>query len=67
MVPLVDNALAKYASGAIDRFTQYDPGYIEDALVSLDWTRGNEDVFEDGEKPVDRFRLTERAGQESLA
>jgi uncharacterized protein len=46
-----DIAVAEYAPGDIDRFTQYSLGYIEDVLVSLDWTRGTEDVFdEDGEE-----------------
>lgn len=46
-----DITVAEYAPGDIDRFTQYKLGYIEDVLVSLDWTRGNEDVFdEDGEE-----------------
>jgi uncharacterized protein len=35
----------------IDRFTQNNLGHIEDVLVSLDWTRGTEDAFdEDGEE-----------------
>jgi uncharacterized protein len=46
-----DIAVAEHAPDDIDRFTQYNLGYIEDVLVSLDWTRGNEDVFdEDGEE-----------------
>ena len=46
-----DIAAAEYAPDDIDRFTQYNLGYIEDVLVSLDWTRGTEDVFdEDGEE-----------------
>jgi hypothetical protein len=46
-----DMAVAEYAPGDIDRFTKYNLGYIEDVLVSLDWTRGTEDVFdEDGEE-----------------
>jgi len=46
-----DIAVAEYAPGDIGRFTQYNLGYIEDVLVSLDWTRGTEDVFdEDGEE-----------------
>jgi uncharacterized protein len=46
-----DIAVAEYAPDDIDRFTQYNLGYIEDVLVSLDWTRGAEDVFdEDGEE-----------------
>jgi SEC-C motif len=45
-----DMAVAEYAPGDIDRFTQYSLGYIEDVLVSLDWTRGTEDVFEDGDE-----------------
>jgi uncharacterized protein len=46
-----DISVAEYAPDDIDRFTQYNLGYIEDVLVSLDWTRGTEDVFdEDGEE-----------------
>ncbi len=46
-----DIAVAEYAPDDIDRFTQYNLGYIEDVLVSLDWTRGTEDIFdEDGEE-----------------
>jgi len=46
-----DIAVAEYAPDDVDRFTQYNLGYIEDVLVSLDWTRGTEDVFdEDGEE-----------------
>jgi uncharacterized protein len=46
-----DIAVAEYAPDDIDRFTQYNLGYIEDVLVSLDWTRGTEDVFDkDGEE-----------------
>ena len=46
-----DLAVAEYAPDDIDRFTQSNLGYIEDVLVSLDWTRGTEDVFdEDGEE-----------------
>jgi len=46
-----DIAVAEYAPDDIDRFTQYNLGYIEDVLVSLDWARGTEDVFdEDGEE-----------------
>jgi uncharacterized protein len=46
-----DIAAAECAPDDIDRFTQYKLGYIEDVLVSLDWTRGTEDVFdEDGEE-----------------
>nr|WP_275186173.1 DUF1186 domain-containing protein [Bradyrhizobium sp. CSA112] len=45
-----DLAVAEYAPDDIDRFTQYHLGYIEDVLVSLDWTRGTEDVFEDGDE-----------------
>ena len=46
-----DLAMAEYAPDDIDRFTQNNLGYIEDVLVSLDWTRGSEDVFdEDGEE-----------------
>jgi uncharacterized protein len=42
-----DIAVAEYAPDDIDRFTQYNLGYIEDVLVSLDWTRGTEDVFDE--------------------
>ena len=46
-----DLATAEYAPDDIDRFTRYNLGYIEDVLISLDWTRGTEDVFdEDGEE-----------------
>ena len=46
-----DLAAAERAPDDIDRFTQHNLGYIEDVLVSLDWTRGIEDVFdEDGEQ-----------------
>lgn len=46
-----DLAMAEYAPDDIDRFTQNNLGYIEDVLVSLDWTRGTEDVFdENGEE-----------------
>ena len=46
-----DLAMAEYAPDDIDRFTQNNLGYIEDVLVSLDWARGSEDVFdEDGEE-----------------
>jgi len=46
-----DLAEAERAPDDIDRFTQNNLGYIEDVLVALDWTRGNEDVFdEDGEE-----------------
>jgi uncharacterized protein len=45
-----DLAAAERAPDDIDRFTQANLGYIEDVLVSLDWARGSEDVFdEDGE------------------
>ena len=44
-------AEAERAPDDIDRFTQNNLGYIEDVLVSLDWARGTEDVFdEDGEE-----------------
>lgn len=47
-----DLAQAERAPDDIERFTQAHLGYIEDVLVSLDWTRGTEDVFdEDGETP----------------
>ena len=46
-----DLAEAERAPDDIDRFTQNNLGYIEDVLVSLDWTRRTEDVFdEDGEE-----------------
>jgi uncharacterized protein len=46
-----DLAEAERAPEDIDRFTQNNLGYIEDVLVSLDWTRGTEDVFdENGEE-----------------
>jgi uncharacterized protein len=46
-----DLAEAERAPDDIDRFTQSNLGYIEDVLLSLDWTRGTEDVFdEDGEE-----------------
>jgi hypothetical protein len=46
-----DLAAAERAPDDIDRFTQNNLGYIEDVLVSLDWVRGAEDVFdEDGEE-----------------
>ena len=46
-----DLATTERAPDDIDRFTQNNLGYIEDVLVSLDWTRGTEDVFdEDGEE-----------------
>jgi uncharacterized protein len=46
-----DLAEAERAPDDIDRFTQNNLGYIEDVLVSLDWTRGTEDAFEeDGEE-----------------
>ena len=43
-------AAAERAPDNIDRFTQNQLGYIEDVLVSLDWTRGSEDEFEDDEE-----------------
>ena len=47
-----DLAQAERAPDDIERFTQAHLGYIEDVLVSLDWTRGTEDIFdEDGETP----------------
>jgi uncharacterized protein len=46
-----DLAGAERAPDDIDRFTQANLGYIEDVLVSLDWTRRSEDdVFEEGEE-----------------
>jgi uncharacterized protein len=46
-----DLAEAERAPEDIDRFTQNNLGHIEDVLVSLDWTRGTEDAFdEDGEE-----------------
>src|SRR5947207_2176879 len=48
-----DLATTERAPDDIDRFTQNNLGYIEDVLVSLDWTRGAEDVFdEDGEEAL---------------
>ena len=48
-----DLATTERAPDDIDRFTQNNLGYIEDVLVSLDWTRGTEDVFdEDGEEAL---------------
>ena len=45
-----DLAEAERAPDDIDRLTQANLGYIEDVLVSLNWARGTEDVFdEDGE------------------
>ena len=43
-------AAAERAPDNIDRFTQRYLGYIEDVLVSLDWTRGSEDEFEGDEE-----------------
>jgi uncharacterized protein len=46
-----DLAEAEHAPDDIDRFTQSKLGYIEDVLVSLDWARDSEDIFdEDGEE-----------------
>jgi uncharacterized protein len=46
-----DLAEAERAPDDIDRFMQNHLGYIEDVLVSLDWARRTEDVFdEDGEE-----------------
>ena len=48
-----DLATTERAPDDIDRFTQNNLGYIGDVLVSLDWTRGTEDVFdEDGEEAL---------------
>jgi uncharacterized protein len=41
-----DLAEAERAPDDIARFTQARLGYIEDVLVSLDWTRGSEDDFD---------------------
>jgi uncharacterized protein len=43
-------AEAERAPDDIDRFTQNNLGYIEDVLVSLDWTRGTEDVFDEDDE-----------------
>ena len=45
-----DLAAAERAPDDIDRFTQYKLGYIEDVLVSLDWARGREDVFDEADE-----------------
>jgi uncharacterized protein len=45
-----DLAEAERAPDDIDRFTQNNLGYIEDVLVSLDWTRGTEDVFDEDDE-----------------
>jgi len=45
-----DLAEAERAPDDIDRFTQVNLGYIEDVIVSLDWTRGNEDVFDEDDE-----------------
>jgi uncharacterized protein len=46
-----DLVAAEHAPDDIDRFTQVNLGYIEDVLVSLDWARDSEDIFdEDGEE-----------------
>jgi hypothetical protein len=45
-----DLAAAERAPDDIDRFTQANLGYIEDVLVSLDWARGSEDVFDEDDK-----------------
>jgi uncharacterized protein len=42
-----DLAEAERAPDDIDRFTQVNLGYIEDVLVSLAWTRGTEDIFDE--------------------
>jgi len=42
-----DLAEAERAPDDIDRFTQNNLGYIEDVLVSLDWTRGTEDAVDE--------------------
>ena len=47
-----DLAEAERAPDDIDRFTQFNLGYIEDVIVSLDWTRRTKEVFdEDDEVP----------------
>jgi uncharacterized protein len=59
-------AEAERAPDDIDRFTQNGLCYNEDVLVTLDWTRGTEDVFdEDGEEARGLNRVSERVGQES--
>lgn len=45
-----DLAEAERAPDDIDRFTQVDLGYIKDVIVSRDWTRGTEDVFEEDDE-----------------
>jgi uncharacterized protein len=45
-----DLAAAERAPDDIDRFTQANLGYIEDVLVSLDWARGSEDVFDEDDE-----------------
>lgn len=42
-----DLAEAERAPDDIDRFTRNNLGYIEDVLVSLDWARGSEDVYDE--------------------
>ena len=45
-----DLATTERAPDDIDRFTQNNLGYIEDVLVSLDWTRGSDDVFDEDDE-----------------
>lgn len=45
-----DLAAAERSPDDIDRFTQNNLGYIEDALVALDWTRGTNDVFDEDDE-----------------
>jgi uncharacterized protein len=45
-----DLAESERAPDDIDRLTQNRLGYIEDVLVSLAWTRGSEDVFDDDDE-----------------
>jgi hypothetical protein len=51
-----DLAAAERAPDDIGRFTQYNLGYIEDVVVSLEWAGSAEDVFdEDPEAPWTDF------------
>jgi uncharacterized protein DUF1186/SEC-C motif-containing protein len=51
-----DIAAAERAPDDIGRFTQYNLGYIEDVVVSLEWAGSAEDVFdEDDEAPWNDF------------
>jgi SEC-C motif-containing protein len=48
-----DLAQAARAPDDIERFNTVNLGYIEDVLVSLDWSRTSEDVFEEDEDIFD--------------